>query len=47
MLNMIFLSDLQEQIYTEVPQTHYMSVGEGFLNLFIDMFLEITDKRNN
>ena len=37
--NYIFHLDLQENIYTKVPQTHYMSAGEasrhvvGFLDL--------------
>ena len=37
--------DLQENIYSEVLKTHYMSAGEagrhvvGFLDFFIDIFL--------
>ena len=43
--------DLQENIYTQIPKTHYMSAGEagrhvvGFLDLFIDVFLEVQIKR--
>ena len=50
-LTIYFILDLQENIYTQVPKTHYMSVGEagrhvvGFLDLFIDVFLEIQNKR--
>ena len=46
-LTISFILDLQENIYTQVPKTHYMSAGEagrhvvGFLNLSIDVFLEV------
>ena len=48
---MSFILDLQENIYAQVPQTHYMSAGEasrhieGFLDLFIDVFLEVQDNK--
>ena len=48
-LTISLILDLPENIYTQVPETHYMSAGEagryvvGFLNLFIDVFLEVQD----
>ena len=42
---------LQENVYIQVPNTSYMSAGEagrhvvGFLDLFIDIFLEVQNKR--
>ena len=41
---MLFILDLQEHIYTEVPQIHYLSAGKvgrwilGFLDVFIEIF---------
>ena len=49
-LMILFILDLQEHIYTEVPKTYYMSAGEagqhviGFLDIFIDVFLEVQKK---
>ena len=43
--------DLQENIYIQVPQTHYMSADEagrhvvGFLDFVIDVFLEVQNTR--
>ena len=45
--------DLQENMYTEVPRTHYMSAGEdgphvvGFVAFSIDVFLEVQNKKCN
>ena len=50
-LTICFILDLQENIYTYLPQTYYMSPGEagrhvvGFLCFFIDIFLEVQNKR--
>ena len=46
----IFILDFQGNIYTQVPKAHYISAGEagrhvvGFLDLFIDVFLEVQNK---
>ena len=46
-LSISFVLDFQENLYTEVPQTHYMSASEGgrhvvsFLDCFINDFLEV------
>ena len=46
-LTISFILDLQENIYIQVPKTHYMCGGEarrevvGFLDLFIDVLLEV------
>ena len=43
--------DLQENIYTQVPQTHYMTAGEagrhvvGFVYFPIDVFLEVQNEK--
>ena len=43
--------NLQENIYTQVPKTHYMAAGEagrhvvGFEDLSIDVLLEVQNKR--
>ena len=47
---MLFILDLQENIYTQVPQTHYMLAGEadryvGVLDSLIDAFLEIQNQK--
>ena len=48
---MSLILDLRENIYTQVFKTHYISAGEagrhvvGFLDLFIDVFLEVQDKK--
>ena len=48
---MSVIFDLQEDIYTEVPKTNYMSAGEagghvvGFPDVFIVVFLEVQNKR--
>ena len=50
-LTISFTLDLQENIYTEVPRTNYMSAGEagrnlgGFLDLFVNMFLEVQNHK--
>ena len=47
---MIFILDLQENIYKKVKTTYYMSTGVAgrhvvnFGDLNIDMFLEVQDK---
>ena len=49
-LTILLILDLQENIYTLVPKTHYPSAGEagrgivGVLDLFIDIFLELQNK---
>ena len=48
---MYFILDLQENIYTQVSNTYYMSAGEagrhvvGLLDFFIDVFLEVQNKK--
>ena len=50
-LTISVILELQENIYTQAPKTHYMSAGEtgrhvvGFLDLLIDVFLEVQNKR--
>ena len=50
---MSFVLDLQENIYTQVPKTYYMSAGEagrhvvGVIDLFIDVFLEVQNNRHS
>ena len=50
-LTISFILDLQENIYISVPKTHYMSASEagrhvvGFLDFFIDIFLEVQYKK--
>ena len=49
-LTIYFILDLQENIYTSVPKTHYPWAGEagrrvvGSLDLFIDIFLEVQNQ---
>ena len=48
-----FILDLQENIYTKVKKTYYMSAGEagwhvvGFGDLSIDVFLEVPNKKHS
>ena len=50
-LPIYFIVYLQENIYTEASETHYMSAGEAgrhvvdFLDLVIDVFQEVQDNR--
>ena len=50
-LTVSLILKLQENIYTYVPNTHYVSAGEAgphivrFLDLFIDVFLEVQNKK--
>ena len=46
-----FILDLQENIYKQVKKTYYMLAGfagqhvVGFLDFFIDIFLEVQNKK--
>ena len=46
----LFILEHKEHIYTQVPQTHYMSAGDagphvvGVLDLIINVFLETQNK---
>ena len=50
-LTIFFILDLQENIYTKVKKTYYMSAGfagrhvVGFGDLSIDVFLEVQDNK--